>query len=165
MPRADPLEANDATGGTQPPDPSTAWVEDFMHQGVISVSPDTPLREVARILASRHIHCVALPALQPGARSKWASLSALDLVRAAADPNRPRRFGEMVAADIAMAEGPIVSTADHLDSAMRVMARAQVEHILVVRAEDGRPAGILSTLDIAGAIAGIQAPSPGSSGL
>jgi len=147
----------DAPGGADPtqlPGLTAAWVEDAMHHGILSVPPDTPLREVAHILASRRVHCVALPALQPTARTRWALLSALDLVRAAADPDRRARFGEMTAAEVAVAEVPTVSTADRLESAMRVMAEAEVEHLVVVRAEDGRPAGILSTLDIAGAIAG-----------
>jgi CBS domain-containing protein len=46
-----------------------------------------------------------------------------------------------------------VSSEDRLDGAAQLMIEHQVDHVLVVGSQDGRPAGVLSTLDIAGVMA------------
>ena len=74
--------------------PSTAHarVEDAMHPGVISCSPETPLRDVARIISTKHIHCVVVASTaEHGAPPAWSLISALDLVGAMTDAFGERR--------------------------------------------------------------------------
>jgi predicted transcriptional regulator len=128
-------------------------VQDAMHPGVITVSPETPLREVARLLATKHIHCVAVGAgAGLGSRPRWSLVSAIDLVRASASDGGGS-FEELTAAAVAASDPPTVSSSDQLGRAARVMAERGAEHLIVVASEDGRPVGILSTLDIAGVLA------------
>ncbi len=120
-----------------------------MHPGVISCSPETPLREVAHIVSTKHIHCLVVTSItEHGAPPTWALISGLDLVGAAVDA-----FEELTAGELAATEPVTVSTNDPLDRAAQLMIEHQVEHLIVVGAEDGRPAGVLSTLDIAGVMA------------
>ena len=126
-----------------------ARVEDAMHPGVISCSPETPVREVARIISTRHIHCLVVPSVaEPGAPAAWGLISGLDLVASAADDVEERTAGELAAT-----EPVTVSSDDRLDRAARLMVEHRVEHLIVVGPADGRPVGVLSTLDIAGVMA------------
>lgn len=137
-----------ASGSFRLPRVAHARVEDAMRPGVISCQADTPLGEVARILATKHIHClvVADPDDHGGALS-WGLISGLDLVGAADG------FENRVAGDIAATEPVRVSTDDRLEQAAQLMIDHQVEHLIVVGAQDGHPVGVLSTLDIAGVMA------------
>jgi CBS domain-containing protein len=126
-----------------------ARVKDAMHPGVVTCSPDTPLRDVARTMAARHIHAVVVsePA-ERGVPVAWGVVSALDLVAGVLD-----RGEELCAADVAASEPVRVSTDDSLERASQLMAEHAVDHLIVVGAHDGRPAGVLSTLDVAGVLA------------
>lgn len=124
-------------------------VEDAMHPGVITCPAETPLREVARILTTKHIHCVVIPQIAGhGAQASWSLLTALDLVGAAGEGIEDR-----TAVEIAATEPVTVSADDRLDRAAQLMAEHQVGHLIVVGAADGRPVGVLSTLDVAGVLA------------
>jgi CBS domain-containing protein len=137
------------SGSFRLPRAAHARVEDAMHPGVISCSPDTPLRDVARTMSTKHIHCLVVPHVAArGAPPAWGLISGLDLVaRAVGDAD------ERTAGEIAATEPVTVSSDDRLDVAARLMVEHQVEHLIVVGAADGRPVGVLSTLDIAGVIA------------
>lgn len=152
MSSSQPVSGTD-TGSLRVPRMARARVQDAMHPGVITVSPETPLREVARLLATKHIHCVAVEAgAELGARPRWSLVSATDLVRASVGSGEGS-FEELTAAAVAASDPPTVSTSDQLERAARVMAERGAEHLIVVAAEDGRPVGVLSTLDIAGVLA------------
>jgi CBS domain-containing protein len=121
-----------------------------MRAGLISVSPETPLREVARTLATKHVHCVVVEhGAELGGRGRCALISALDLLVAATD----EVFEDRSAADLAVAEPPVVATDDDLERAARLMSEHRVEHLLVLDAADGHPVGMLSALDLAGVMA------------
>ena len=138
-----------ATGSFRLPRVTHAQVGDAMRPGVISCSPETPLREVARIMATKHIHCLVVARIAGfGEEPTWSMISSLDLVAATRDG-----FAERTAGDAAASEPVTVGTEDALDRAAQLMVEHQVEHLLVVGAHDGRPAGVLSTLDIAGVMA------------
>jgi CBS domain-containing protein len=127
-----------------------ARVEDAMRAGLISVSRETPLREVARTLATKHVHCVVVergPKLGGGGRC--GLISTLDLLAAGAD----EAFEDRTAADLAVAEPPVVATDDDLERAAKLMSERRVEHLLVLDAADGHPVGMLSALDVAGVMA------------
>jgi CBS domain-containing protein len=121
-----------------------ARVRDAMHPGVVTCSPDTPVREIARIMTTHRIHAVvmALP-VERGMPLTWSVVTALDLV------NGYLRDEPLCAADVAASEPVRVSTDDTLEHAAQLMVEHSVDHLIVVNAQDGRPAGILSTLDIA----------------
>jgi CBS domain-containing protein len=139
-----------AVGSFRLPRMTHAQVADAMRPGVITCAPETPLSEVARIMASKHIHCLVVARKaghdEPPA---WRMISSLDLVAAAADSSAQRTS----AGDAAAGEPVTVSTNDRLTWAAQLMAEHRIEHLLVLGAQDGRPAGVLSTLDIAGVMA------------
>lgn len=122
-------------------------VADVMHSPVITCSPQTPIHLVAQAMAEEHVHAVVVTGIE---RTAWSVVTALDLAAAAATDATER-----VARDIA-ATAPVTATADMpLPVAARVMVEHQVNHLIVADA-DGRPAGIVSTIDIARSFAGAQ---------
>ncbi|HLI31791.1 MAG TPA: CBS domain-containing protein [Solirubrobacteraceae bacterium] len=129
-----------------------ARVEDAMHPGVISVPPETPLRDLARMLATRHIHCIVVAGPKAGALDDWGLISALDLVRVAMS-GEGIPFEDRTAGEVAVRNPPTVSSAEQLELAAQLMAEHGAEHLIVVGAEHGRPVGLLSTLDICGVMA------------
>ena len=132
-----------------PPRLQHVRVADVMHAGVVTCASDTPLREVARIMVERRIHCVALPDTVSGGVSTWSIVSDLDLIGAAAAGSVEGR----TACDIAASEALAVSDDDALARAVQVMHDHQASHLVVVGAATGRPVGVLSTLDVAGLLA------------
>jgi CBS domain-containing protein len=138
-----------STGSFRLPRASHARVADAMHPGVVTCSPDTPLRDVARTMATRHIHAVVVSTVPDySTPATWSVLSSLDLVAGVLD-----RGEELSAGDVAASETICVSTDDSLDRAAQLMVEHSIGHLIVVGAQDGRPVGVLSTLDIAGVLA------------
>jgi CBS domain-containing protein len=127
-----------------------ATVADAMHPGVLACDPGASLTEVARMMASYHVHCVAVLGLaaEGGDRLVWGVLSDLDLVRAAQAGGAEPSAGEIAATE------PLTVRADEaLATAAQLMAEHDVHHLVVVGPEDPRPVGILSSLDVAGVLA------------
>jgi CBS domain-containing protein len=128
-----------ATMSTAPAFAATR-VADVMHSPVITCGPQTPIHLVAQAMAEEHVHAVVVAGIE---RTAWAVVTALDLAAAAATDSV-----DLVARDIA-ATAPVTTTGDTpLPVAARNMAEHQVNHLLVLDA-DGRPAGIVSTIDLA----------------
>jgi CBS domain-containing protein len=134
-------------------------VADAMHHGLVSCSLDTPLRTVARTMATYRVHAVLVTAhgddQMPGGKP-WGIVSDLDVLRAAARQdiaNVPAR---------AVADTPIVMIAAdrELAEAARLMTEREVSHLIVVEAHSGQPVGVVSTLDIARALAGFPERHP-----
>jgi len=130
-----------------------------MHAGLVSCSLDTPLQAVARMMATYRVHAVLVATHNgdevTGGRP-WGLISDLDLIRAA----KTADVATMRARDVA--ETPIVMVAsDHeLSHAAELMAERAVSHLLVVEPHSGRPFGVLSTLDLARALAGFPERHP-----
>jgi CBS domain-containing protein len=120
-----------------------ARVSDAMRPGVISCTPTTSLVTVAQIMATNHIHCVAV--MDP-AEGKWGVLTDLDLVAAGPDA-ADRDAGSAQTAKVVTVRGD-----DTLAHAAQLMTEQQTAHLIVVD-ESGRAAGFISSLDIAGVIA------------
>jgi CBS domain-containing protein len=132
-----------------------ARVRDAMRSPIRSCTPDLPLRAVAELMASQRIH--ALVVAEPGAGGAEdrvrGVISGLDLVSAAAEG-----FGSRTAGDIAT-KGMIAVGADEpLIAAARLMRDEGANHLVAVEA--GRPAGVVSTLDMVRALAWGQPPAP-----
>jgi CBS domain-containing protein len=123
-------------------------VVEAMSPGVISCSPETPLRTVARMMNTYRVHCVVVfghdEELAP-----WGVVSDLDLVRAAASEDLDVRNAGATAATPVV----LVEPEERLDRAAQLMADHETTHLVVADQLTGRPLGVLSTLDIARAIA------------
>jgi CBS domain-containing protein len=119
-------------------------VGDVMTPNVIHCTPDTPLREVARLMSDHHVHAVYV---FDDAVEIWGLVSDLDLI--AALPV----IDERTAGSMAVTPLLTVSTDERLDRAAQVMSESANAHVAVIDLLTGRPAGVLSTLDVAGALA------------
>ena len=59
-----------------------ATVADAMHPGIVSCNPDATLTDAARMMATHHVHCLAVIGISPprtGVRV-WGILSDLDML-------------------------------------------------------------------------------------
>jgi CBS domain-containing protein len=131
----------------QPVPFARATVADVMTKGLISCAPQTPLRSVAKLMAEHRVHSVFV--FDYGQEDDetvelWGLVSDLDLVAAAwADVD------EQTAGNTAVTPLVYVSTDDDLRHAAQLMAETGVSHLAVVDPLTKRPAGVISTLDIA----------------
>jgi CBS domain-containing protein len=56
-------------------------VKDVMHTGILTTDLDTPLRVVARLMADRHVHLIAVED-EGRARRPWGVVSTIDIAAA-----------------------------------------------------------------------------------
>jgi CBS domain-containing protein len=134
----------------------TAYVEDVMHPGVFTCSFDTPLEEVARMLASHRVHCVVgLGEPTAGEPRAWGLVTDRDVVAAAATDHEHGTAGHS-AATPAVTVGPH----EHVRRAAELMTEHGVMHLLVVQPGTERPVGVISALDVAATMAGLAARVP-----
>jgi CBS domain-containing protein len=131
-----------ARGSSLAPTFEHADVAAVMRHGVISCEPESSVRDVARIMASYHIHAVVVGL----GDNIWGVLTARDLL-AIAGTQRER----LSAGEVAATEFVTVTSGMKLDEASRLMREHDVDHVVVT--DDGRPIGVLSTLDVAGTLA------------
>ncbi|HEV8234413.1 MAG TPA: CBS domain-containing protein [Gemmatimonadaceae bacterium] len=132
-------------------------VADAMHEGVVSCSPQSSLRTVARLMTTHRVHAVVVfPRHQADAGhvSSWKVVTDLDLVQAATE----RGLDSGTAAGVAGCVVRCVQPDEPLSSAVLTMLANRISHLIVVDRAHGRPLGILSTLDIARALAGYSWP-------
>lgn len=132
-------------------------VRDAMHEGVISCTPETTLRSVARMLATYRVHAVVVfprHESDTGHVSSWGVISDLDLARAAAE----RDLDTTTAGEIAGSAVRCVQPDEMLANAVLTMTANRITHVIVVDRTTGRPVGVLSALDVARALAGYAWP-------
>lgn len=128
-----------------------ATVGDAMSRGVISCPPETPLRTVARMMATFGVHAIFVfehtdeddedPQL-------WAVVSDLDLVAAA-----ELDLDALTAGGTAVTPLVSISADSAIAEAGSLMAQYGIAHLAVTEPDSSRPIGVISTLDIARAIA------------
>lgn len=133
-------------------DPTHASVADVMHPGVLSCPPETTAREIAATMSEHAVHCVVTDGIAKdrvhGERLVWGVVSDLDLVAAfLADTD------DQTASSLARTEIVSVGPDEPLLEAARLMAEHETAHLLVVSESSGRPVGVVSTLDLARAMA------------
>jgi CBS domain-containing protein len=127
-------------------------VSEAMHAGAVSCPPETPLRDVARMMARYAIHAVVVYTEEADAEDAvglWGVVSDADLVAAAAvDDLEGRTAG-------GTARTPLVMIYPHesLKRAAELMKEHRVTHLLVVSPPSERPLGVISTLDLARSLA------------
>lgn len=115
-----------------------ALVEDVMCAGIIDCPPETDLVTLSRLMADNNVHAIVVNDLP----NSWGIVTALDLV-AAALPGRE----EPDAGSVATTEVVTIEADEQLERAAQLMVEHQLTHLVVTK--EGRPVGILSTLDIA----------------
>ena len=126
-----------------------ATVADVMRHGVITCTPDTTLRTIARMMSGYHVHAVVVTEDDgAGGREPWGIVSDGDVVGAAHEGAE-----ELTAGQVSRTPAVMVSPSDPLTRAAELMRRHGTSHLLVIAPSDSRPVGVVSTLDIAGAIA------------
>lgn len=119
-----------------------------MHPGVLTCPVDAPLSEVARIMASERVHCVVVMS-ETTEEPLWGVVSDLDLVAAAS----VRDVAEQSAGGSAATPVVMIGPDDPLIRAAQLMTEHGTAHVVVVDPETGLPIGVLSTLDVARAVA------------
>jgi CBS domain-containing protein len=127
-----------------------ATVSDAMHPGILACEPDATLTEVAQMMATHHVHCLAVIGIshEEPECGVWSVISDLDLVRAGI------RDGDAPSAR-SIAQQPLVTVepSTPLREAGELMLAQKVSHLVVTQPGTERPIGILSTADIAGVLA------------
>ena len=127
-----------------------ASVADVMRHGVMSCAPDAPLVTVAQTMATHHVHSVVVAGITTddsgGDHFVWGLVSDMDIVRAAESGIEGH-----TASDAARTEVVTVDPTTSLTEAATLMDRHDTSHLIVT--SGGRPAGIVSSLDVAGALA------------
>ena len=120
-------------------------VADVMHRGVVTCSPATSLIAVARKMAAHRIHCVVVR--RHDTDRVWGVVSDIDLVSAAS-------LGAVDGTAGSAAATPAVTAhaRDGIRRAIQLMVEHQVTHVVVVD-DDDDPMGVISTLDVAEALA------------
>lgn len=125
-------------------------VSSAMHHGVITCHSGSTLGDVARMMANAGIHAVVVWGdVEDDSEGLWGVVSDVDLIAAAAR-------GEALAGSAVGAshtELVEVQPDDTLLHAAHLMQEHGVTHLVVVSEAHGRPVGVLSTLDIARALA------------
>jgi CBS domain-containing protein len=122
-------------------------VADAMHPGVVSCTRDTSLGAVAELMARERIHCVVVQ--NGNGDSLWGIVSDLDLVAAAT----VRELHEQTAGGSAGTPVLMIAPDETLERAAQVMTEHAAGHLVVVDPATVRPVGVISTLDIAAALA------------
>jgi CBS domain-containing protein len=130
----------------------TISVSTVMHHGMVNTPPQTPLTEVAAQMAHHCVHCVVVDGLARGPRRSeklvWGILSDLDLMKAAAAGAMEETAGEHAGTELTT-----IYARDTVDHAAQLMAEHESTHLVVVSPETGMPIGVISSLDVAGALA------------
>jgi CBS domain-containing protein len=133
----------------------TGTVGDAMSHGIVSCPPETPLRVVARMMATHSVHAIFVfdYAAEDEAPRLWAVVSDLDLVAAT-------RLDLDTLTAGATAVTPLVTVAADrsIGEAGSLMAQHGIAHLAVTEPGTRRLVGVISTLDIARAIAAGHGP-------
>ena len=132
----------------------TLRVIDAMHPGVISCPPETPLRTVARMMATYRVHAIVVVAHGPDelpGGALWGVVSDADLVRVADVADLDVQTAGSIAATPALT----VASTEPLGRAAQLMVEHEVSHVVVTERHALRPIGVVSTLDVARALAGL----------
>jgi CBS domain-containing protein len=137
----------------------TLRVSEAMHPGLISCSPDTPLRAVARMMATYRVHAILVASHEdeePPGRGVCGVITGAELLRAAESGN----LDEGASTLLAGTPVPTVTTRDELAHAAQLMVEHDVSHLIVADPYTARPVGVLSTLDVARVLAGFPETHP-----
>ncbi len=133
-------------GSWRAPSWAHATVQDVMRAPAMSCPADTPLVTVARVMVTRHVHAVLVQAPDGDAGPRWRIVSDRCLAAAGASAEH------LTAGEVAEQPREAAEPDWPLDRAAALMRDHEVSHLVVVDPH-GTPVGMVSTLDLAGAIA------------
>ena len=140
-----PIET--APGSYLIPRYENATVGDVMRHGVITCAPETTVRAIARMMSTYHVHAIVVTEDSGGGElTPWGLVSDFDVLRAA-----HAGAEELTAGQVSRSPAVMVSPDDSLDRAADLMRKHGTGHLVVI--SDSRPVGVVSTLDVAGALA------------
>ena len=131
-------------------------VADAMHVGLVSCPPTTPLRTVARMMATYRVHAILVPDPTAETPDAWRVITDADLLRSTLHGE----FEAGLAGATALSPGITVDSENDLGGAARLMLTLGVAHLVVVEHNTSKPIGVLSTLDVARALAGFPERHP-----
>ena len=120
-----------------------------MHHGVLTCDREAPLSEVARVMAQHSVHCIVVESDSGDGGPLWGVVSDLDLVAA----STVRDLDDQTAGGSSASPIVMVTPAETLERAAQLMTEHGTSHLLVVDGTALQPVGVLSTLDIASALA------------
>jgi len=129
----------------------TPTVGDAMSRGVISCPPETPLRVVAQMMATFGVHAIfVFDRVDPldEAPRLWGVVSDLDLVAAA-----QLDLDSLTAGSAAVTPLVTVKADGSIPEAGSLMSQYGIAHLAVTDPASRNPIGVISTLDVARAIA------------
>ncbi len=139
---------------------SSLKIHEVMHPGIIDCPPQTPLHEVASLMAENSVHCVVVDGLARGShhteRLVWGVISDVDFMRAAGAGRMEGEAGEIAATEIVT-----INPHEDIQHAAQVMGEHDCSHLIVIEPDSGRPLGVVSSLDVARAL--VWGPRPSSS--
>ena len=124
-------------------------VGDAMHRGVLTCDREASLAEVAGVMAERSIHCIVVENASGDGGPFWGVVSDLDLVAAAT----VRELDDQTAGGTAASPIVMVTPTETLERAAQLMTEHSTSHLIVVDVGLLEPVGVISTLDIAAALA------------
>jgi CBS domain-containing protein len=122
-------------------------VRDVMHAPVITCPPEATLRTVAGLLAEHRIHAVVVAS--NGEEAAVAVVTDRDVVWSGSHGG----LDNVSARDAASEPTVTVRAEADLGRAAELMAHFGTSHVVVTEDGGGRPVGILSSLDVAAAVA------------
>lgn len=131
--------------------PGGTAISAVMHRGVISCPPQTPLRDVAALMAEHGVHSVVVEGLarRRGVEEElvWGIVSDIDLMRATAGGDIDVEVDQVAATEIVTVDADAA-----VERAMQLMSEHEISHLVVVAPRSGEPVGVISTLDVAALI-------------
>jgi CBS domain-containing protein len=126
-------------------------VGDAIGSPLITCRPETPMDEVAGLMASNRVSAVVVEGL--GGVESWGVVTDRNLLAVAADADM--RSAAECATGRLLAIGPD----EPVEAAVRLMQSHSVSRLMVTDGGRGLPLGILTTLDVAAALADGQRQS------
>ncbi len=129
-------------------------VIDAMHPALITCSPESSLRTIARMMSTYRVHAILVNTHESD--ESWGIVSDTDLLRASEAGN----IDEQEARSLAAQPVVTIASSEALGRAAALMVERDVSHLIVLESRSRRPIGVLSTLDVARALAGFPEQHP-----
>ena len=117
------------------------------------------MRTIARMMSTYRVHAILVTAHGDGelpAGGRWGIVSDADLLRASGTWT----VDEVKAHTLAAQRVVTIASSEPLGQAVALMLESSVSHLIVLEPQSGRPVGVLSTLDVARALAGFPEQHP-----
>jgi CBS domain-containing protein len=122
-----------------------AKVHDVMRVGVVTCRPQTKLDDVARMMVGYDVHSIVVA--EVGEATPWGIVTSLDLASA------PDELDSLTAGDVASTDLVTIKSDEPLQNAAKLMAEHGISHLVAVQPDVDRPAGMISSRDLAAALA------------